>query len=118
MKKLQSGFDLSYVYYSASDTVTTQTLELTWAQLEARLWLMIQVSERIKPYACAIYFNLDGKQTFKSTSISQQDLNNQDNAGVCAGVLFEMPDNGFVGLEGTGGAKDGVKVYFGKRFHY
>lgn len=115
---IQIGVDLSFVYYSGSDNSTGNTMELNWGQVDGSVWLMAHITERVKPYACITYLYIDGTQRIKGTSPSQMDLKNKDDFGGCAGLMFTMPDKGFVGIEAAGGAKEGVKVYFGKSFHY
>lgn len=115
---IQIGVDLSFIYNSSTDNTTGNTMELQWGQVDGSVWLMAHITELIKPYACATYLYLDGTQKLKGTSPSQTDLKNKDDFGGCAGIMFTMPDKGFVGIEAAGGAKEGVKVYFGKSFNY
>ncbi len=117
-KTIQTGVDVSYVYYAGTDNSTGNSMELKWGQVDGRAWLMANISKRVKPYICATYLYLNGTQRVNGTSPSQTDLKNKDDFGGCAGLVFTMPEKGFIGIEAAGGAKEGVKVYFGKSFNY
>ena len=115
--RLQAGFDLSYSYYDSREERDTETLDVSWTQGEAKLWASVRISTQFKLYGCVFALSLDGDQKLKGTTTSKQSLENMDDSGECAGLILETEDYGVVGIEGSGGARQGGLIYFGKRFY-
>jgi len=115
-QRVQGGLDLNYNYYYSSEAQNSDTLEVNWTQGEARLWGALRLGGRFKLYGCAFALNLSGDQTLKGTTPSQQTLDNRDSGGGCAGLVLETADHGVIGIEGSGGARQGGRVYFGRDF--
>ncbi len=114
--RLQAGFDLEYSYYDSREALDAGTLEIDWTQGEARLWAALRLGNRFKLYGCVFALSVDGDQKLKGTASSRQTLNNREDSGRCAGIILETPASGVVGLEGSGGARRGGRIYFGKYF--
>lgn len=114
--RLRAGFDLDYSYYDSRATLDADTLEIDWTQGEARLWATLRLGSRFKLYGCVFALSVDGDQALRGTASSQQPLDNREDSGQCAGILLETPAAGVVGLEGSGGARQGGRIYFGKYF--
>lgn len=116
-QRFQAGFDVSYSYYDVSQELDDEKIDISWTQSEARLWLAMQLTPRLKAYGCAFAVRLDGKQKRAGTLTAETLLDNQDNDGQCGGLSWETEGNGLVGIEANGGALRGGRIYFGKRFH-
>lgn len=115
-QRLQGGIDLRYSYYHSGEDVAADTLELDWTQGEARLWATLRLSQRFKLYACVFALSVDGDQELDGTAVAEQSLENADDSGECAGLILETADDGVVGIEGYGGARQGGRIYFGRYF--
>ncbi len=115
--RLQAGFDLSYTYYDSREERDTETLDVSWTQGEAKLWASVRIGTQFKLYGCVFALSIDGDQKLKGPIPSKQSLDNQDDSGECAGLILETADQGVVGFEASGGARQGGLIYFGKRFH-
>jgi hypothetical protein len=115
-RPFQGGLDLRYSYYYSSETQNSDTLEVNWTQGEARLWGAFHIGGRFKLYGCAFALSINGDQTLKGTTPSQQTLDNRDTGGACAGLVLETADHGVIGIEGNGGARQGGRIYFGRDF--
>jgi hypothetical protein len=115
-RPFQSGVDVNYSYYYSSEAQGSDTLEVNWTQGEARLWAAMHVGGHFKLYGCAFALSINGDQTLKGTSPSQQTLDNRDTGGGCAGLVLETADHGVIGIEGSGGARQGGRIYFGRDF--
>jgi hypothetical protein len=116
--RLQASLDISYTYHEGTDDSNDpDILEMRWHQAEARLWLSARVTNRLALYGCALALDLKGKQKVKGSAPAEIDLKNDQRNGYCGGIKYIMPDNGYVGLEGNGGAIQGGRIYFGKRFN-
>lgn len=116
-QRFQAGVDVSYSYYDASQELDNEKIDISWTQGEARLWLAMQLTPRLKAYGCAFALRVDGKQKLAGTVTAETLLDNQDNGGQCGGLSWETEGNGLVGIEANGGALRGGKIYFGKRFN-
>lgn len=116
-KRLQAGFDLSYNYYDSREERDTETLDVKWTQGEAKLWASVRIGTQFKLYGCVFALSLDGDQKLTGATNSKQTLENKDDSGQCAGLMLETADNGVVGIEASGGARQGGLIYFGKHFH-
>ncbi len=116
-KRFQAGADLSYSYYDSNQYLNGDRIDLNWSQSEARLWLAMQLTSRLKAYGCAIAFRLNGEQKKTGAITTETQLDNRDNAGQCGGLSWETEDNGVIGIEANGGATRGGKIYFGRRFN-
>lgn len=114
--RLQAGLDLEYNYYDSREEVGGDTLELDWTQSEARLWASLRLGGGFKFYGCVFALSVEAEQELKGTAASQQDLDNRDDSGQCAGLILETADRGVVGIEASGGARQGGRIYFGKYF--
>ena len=114
--RLQAGLDLSYNYYDANDDQSENRLAINWTQAEAKLWLTLRLSTHFKAFACATALSLDGKQRVKGSSPTLTYLKNQDDAGLCGGLIMETEGHGFAAIEANGGNKQGGRIYFGRRF--
>jgi hypothetical protein len=114
--RFQGGLDLSYSYYYSSEAQNSDSLEVNWTQGEARLWAAMRLGGRFKLYGCAFAMSLSGDQTLKGATPAQQTLDNRDAGGGCAGLVLETADHGVIGIEGSGGARQGGRIYFGRDF--
>lgn len=114
--RLQGGVDLSYGYYDSQDSAGGRTLTLDWTQAEARLWGALRLSQRVRLFGCLFAIDIDGDRTLSGPTPAQQALDNRDTGGSCAGLTLETTDGGVVGMEASGGARRGGRIYFGRYF--
>ena len=114
----QIGADLGYSYHSATQQFNLQQLKIDWHRAEARGWLALHLNNVAKLYACAVAINIDGTQTINSNSPSRIGFSNQQGNGYCGGIVLEVGNEGYIGLEAESRHQRGGRLYFGKRYDF
>ena len=113
---LQIGADIGYSYHAAKQQFNLQQLEIDWRQAEARAWLALHLNDTVKLYGCLVASNIDGRQTINSGTPSRLNFKNKENSGYCGGIIIEVGDGGYIGIEAESRHQRGGRLYFGRRY--
>lgn len=115
-RALQLGGRITYTYYWTQEELDQQRVELRSNHSGARVWIALNTNEHIQLYACATLTTLEGERLLSGTQNAQLDFSERHKRGYCGGLRFNLSNDGYIILEGSGKHQRGGMVLFGRDF--
>ena len=115
-KSLSLNLNMNYRYNRSKGKTLNQETKYFWHEVLFSSEIMFQATEKAGLSLAAEYLFTDGEKQTNSSTNQIETFNINKQRGIRYGLHFKPSRTEIIGLEWLSGYKNGVQIYFGRKF--